>query len=86
MTSTTKLDPADFAGLGSPELVYVREISAEDALTDLLREEVPDLNIGPGQTLYAVHRADGERLAIMLDRETAFATAFAHALEPVSVH
>lgn len=86
MTPTPKLNPADFAGLGSPELVYVREVIAGDVLTDALREEAPHLNIGPGQTLYAVHRADGERLAIMLDRETAFAAAFAHELEPVSVH
>ena len=30
--------------------------------------------------------ADGERLAVMVDRETAFAAAVAHELEPVSVH
>lgn len=86
MTPVSKLKPDDFAGLGAPELVYVREISAEDGLAERLREEAPHLNIGPGQTLYAVHRADGERLAIMLDRETAFAAAFAHELDPVSVH
>ena len=37
-------------------------------------------------TLFAVHAADGERLAVMLDRETAFAAAVAHELAPVSVH
>ena len=31
-------------------------------------------------------RADGERLAVMLDRDTAFAAAVAHELAPVSVH
>ena len=30
--------------------------------------------------------ADGERLAVMMDRASAFSAALAHALEPVSVH
>ena len=38
------------------------------------------------QTLYAVHRADGERLAVMMDRNSAVAAALAHELAPVSVH
>ena len=42
--------------------------------------------IRPDQTLYAVHRADGARLAVMTDRQTAVATALANELEPVSVH
>lgn len=86
MTPTTKLSPKDFAGLGAPDLVYVREISAADILSDVLTEEAERLDIDPDQTLYAVHGADGERLAVMLDRETAFAAAVAHELEPVSVH
>jgi hypothetical protein len=44
------------------------------------------LSIDPEAILYAVHGADGERLAVMMDRESAFAAALAHALEPVSVH
>jgi len=75
-----------FAGLGAPDLVYVREISAADVLADVLTSEARELDIDPAQTLYAVHGADGERLAVMLDRETAFAAAVAHELEPVSVH
>ncbi|HBV12019.1 MAG TPA: DUF1150 domain-containing protein, partial [Brevundimonas sp.] len=49
-------------------------------------EPAADIEIDPDQILYAVHGADGERLAVMLDRETAFAAAVAHELEPVSVH
>ncbi len=49
-------------------------------------EVTEDLTLYPDQILYAVHGADGERLAVMLDRETAFAAAAAHELEPVSVH
>jgi hypothetical protein len=44
------------------------------------------VQLDPHQMLYAVHRADGERLAVMTDRETAIAAALAHELAPVSVH
>lgn len=76
----------DFADFGAPDLVYVRAIRASDVLADAKVEPSPEIEIDPDQTLYAVHGADGERLAVMLDRETAFAAAVAHALEPVSVH
>ncbi len=76
----------DFAGLGAPDLVYVREITASDVLDDVLTPEAQALKIDPEQILYAVHSADGERLAVMMDRETAFAAAVAHELAPVSVH
>ena len=76
----------DFRGLGAPDLVYVRQISAADVLADVQQAQVKGLMIDPDQTLYAVHSADGERLAVMLDRETAFAAAVAHELAPVSVH
>ncbi|GAW41400.1 hypothetical protein SH203_01805 [Brevundimonas sp. SH203] len=74
----------DFAGLGAPDLVYVREIKASDLLDEAV--QMKDVEIDPGQSLYAVHSADGERLAVMIDRDTAFAAAVAHELEPVSVH
>ena len=57
-----------------------------DAATWKLDGIVQDVDIDPGQSLYAVHSADGERLAVMIDRDTAFAAAVAHELEPVSVH
>lgn len=74
-----------FAALGAPELVYVRPIKAAEILADA-PEGVEDLNLSPDQTLYAVCRADGARLAVMIDRDTAIAAALAHALAPVSVH
>jgi hypothetical protein len=55
-------------------------------MEDAHAEVGPGVDIDPDQILYAVHGADGERLAVMLDRETAFAAAAAHELEPVSVH
>ncbi len=76
----------DFKGLGAPDLVYVREIRAADVLADTPIPEARGLSIDPEAVLYAVHGADGERLAVMTDRETAFAAAVAHELEPVAVH
>jgi len=82
----TMMTKEDFRGLGAPDLVYVREIRAADILADTPVEEATSLAIDPETMLYAVHGADGERLAVMMDRETAFAAAVAHELEPVSVH
>jgi hypothetical protein len=86
MTPELKMTRQDFAELGAPDLVYVREIRAGDILADTPATAIQGLSVDPEATLYAVHGADGERLAIMTDRETAFATAVAHELEPVSVH
>ncbi|HVL41835.1 MAG TPA: DUF1150 family protein [Brevundimonas sp.] len=86
MTPITMMTKEDFMGLGAPDLVYVREIRATDVLVDVMPSEVKGLKIDPKATLFAVHAADGERLAVMVDRETAFAAAVAHELEPVSVH
>ena len=83
---TPVMNKTDFAGLGAPDLVYVRAIRASDLMEDAQVEVGPGVDIDPDQILYAVHGADGERLAVMLDRETAFAAAAAHELEPVSVH
>ena len=83
---TPVMTKQDLAELGAPDLVYVRQIRASDVLADTPVSAVKGLEIDPAQTLYAVHSADGERLAVMIDRETAFAAAVAHELEPVSVH
>lgn len=85
MTPTLMTTEA-FAGLGAPDLVYVREITAGDVIGDVPLQDVKGLEIDPDAILYAVHSADGERLAVMMDRETAFAAAVAHQLAPVSVH
>ena len=75
-----------FAALGGPDLVYVRPISAAEILSEPEVRIAEGVRIDPHQVLYAVHRADGERLAVMTDRETAVAAALAHELAPVSVH
>ncbi len=84
MTST--LSTEDFAALGGPNLVYVRQIKAAEILADTPVEEIRGFDLKPEQILYAVHRADGARLAVMSDRDSAIAAALAHELAPVSVH
>jgi hypothetical protein len=74
-----------FAALGGPDLVYVREIKAKEVL-GAGDEAFDRFELTPDQTLYALHRADGARLAVLADRESAFAAALAHELAPVSVH
>lgn len=74
-----------FAALGGPDLVYVRPIKAAEILADA-PVGVTDFDLRPEQTLYAVCGADGARLAVMVDRDTAIAAALAHELAPVSVH
>ena len=39
-----------------------------------------------GVSGYAVHAADGTQIALLSDRDVAFATVRQHDLEPVSVH
>lgn len=84
---TPILSTEDFAALGGPDLVYVRPISAAEILASVpVHGEAMKLDLNPNQTFYAVHRADGERLAVLNDRNAAMAAALAHELAPVSVH
>jgi len=75
-----------FKALGAPDLVYVREVKAKEVLAGATVDAVEGIDIDPDQTLYAVHSADGERLAVLIDKKSAFAAAQAHELVPVSVH
>ena len=75
-----------FAALGAPDLVYIRPIVAKDVLGATPVEDVQGFSIDPNQTLYGVYRADGARLAVLGDRQSAVAAALANELAPVSVH
>jgi hypothetical protein len=75
-----------FAALGAPNLVYVRPIKAAEIMADTPIETIRGFDLKPEQTLYAVHRADGARLAVLGDRDSAIAAALANELAPVSVH
>jgi len=91
---TPQLTTEAFAALGAPDLVYIRPILAKDIMglgatpipAGKVGEAVQGFELTPDQTLYAVHRADGARLAILTDRPSAVAAALAHELAPVSVH
>ena len=87
MTPTIdRLTTEAFAALGGPDLVYVRPVKAAEILASTPSAEVEGFELDPDQTLYAVHRADGQRLAVLTDKQSAVAAALAHELAPVSVH
>ncbi len=71
-----------FAGLpgGEDRIVYVRPVPVAD-LPEEIRAQAAGLD-----RLYAVHRPDGECLALVRDRGMAFVLSRQHDLEPVSVH
>jgi hypothetical protein len=83
---TPVLTTEAFAALGGPNLVYVRPVTGAEILASVPNAQIEDFELTPEQTLYAVHRADGERLAVLSDRDSAVAAALAHELAPVSVH
>ena len=82
---TPVLTTEAFAALGAPNLVYVRPIRASEILATVPSAQIQS-ELDPDATLYAVHRADGERLAVLTDKDAAMAAALAHELAPVSVH
>ena len=79
------LSPEAFAALGGPNLVYIRTETAAVALADQ-PEAIAEAALQPDQIVYTVHRANGECVAVLGDRDTAYAAALAHDLAPVSVH
>ena len=72
--------PFDFGPDQGDRIVYVRPVPVAD-LPEPLRAQAVGLD-----TIYAVHRPDGERLALVRDRRLAFALARQHDLAPVNAH
>lgn len=70
----------DFGPETGERIVYVRPVDVAD-LPDEVRAQAGNL-----QTLWAVHGADGERLALVADRKLAFILARQNDLAPVNVH
>jgi hypothetical protein len=82
-----RLSARDFAELGGRKLVYIRTVAARDVLDDLLDDDGElSLEIADDDILYSVHSSSGERLALVGDRELAFAAARQYEMHPVSVH
>ena len=76
------LTPEMFANVGVPNVVYVREVIA----SDLAGELDVELDVPAGTRLFAVHAANGQRMAVLDNRDAAFAGARQYDLEPQSVH
>lgn len=65
---------------GESRIVYIRPVAVES-----LPEEVQEQAMG-AETIYAVHAEDGERLALVKDRNLAFVLARQNDFAPVAVH
>jgi len=86
-TADQSMTAREFAELGGKKLVYVRTVVARDVIDELVDEDGSMLvDVPEDATLYSVHASDGERIALVGDRELAFAAAKQHEMNPVSVH
>lgn len=65
---------------GETRIVYVRPVNVADLPAEV-QAQISGLT-----TIYAVHDADGDRLALVRDRKLAFALARQNDLAPVNVH
>ena len=70
----------NFLPEGESRIVYVRPVVVAD-LPEEIRNQAEGLD-----RLYAVHRPDSERLALVRDRDLAFALARQNDLAPVNAH
>jgi hypothetical protein len=69
----------DFTGFG-PDLVYVKPVLVAD-LPEALRDKAGDV-----ETLFAVHNTKGQQLALVADRDLAYALARQHDMRPQTLH
>lgn len=76
--------PGRNADTTAPRIVYVRPIAVAD-LPEELREQVGE-QLGEAGVIYSVNAPDGERIALVADRNLAFHLAKANDFAPVSVH
>lgn len=77
----------ELAELGGRKLVYIRAVIARDVIDDLVDEDGDmEIEIEDDALLYSVHSSTGERIALVGDRELAFAAARQFEMNPVSVH
>lgn len=67
-------------GAAAESIVYVRAVRVMDLPAELRPQA------GGAETIYAVHAADGERLALVRDRLLAHALARQNDMAPVSAH
>lgn len=65
---------------------YVREVFAKDVREDIERELDATFAFEDDSVLYELCADDGSRIALMSDRDIAFAAARQHEMMPHSVH
>ncbi len=70
----------DFGEADRRPIVYVRPVAVAD-LPAALQAQTGGL-----EQLYAVHSADGQRLALVADRKLAFVLARQNDFQPVNAH
>lgn len=70
----------DFSHFDTDDLVYIKTVAVTELPLDLQRQ------IGPDKTLYAVHKADGERVAVVENRALAYSLARDNDLTPMTLH
>ena len=70
----------DFSHFDTDDLVYIKTVAVSELPLDLQRQ------VGPDKTLYAVHKADGERVAVVENRALAYSLARDNDLTPMTLH
>ena len=70
----------DFSHFDTDDLVYIKTVAVTELPLDLQRQ------VGPDMTLYAVHKADGERVAVVENRALAYSLARDNDLTPMTLH
>jgi hypothetical protein len=70
----------DFSHFDTDDLVYIKTVAVTELPLDLQRQ------VGPDKTLYAVHKADGERVAVVENRALAYSLARDNDLTPMTLH
>ena len=70
----------DFSHFDTDDLVYIKTVEVTDLPLDLQRQ------VGSDKTLYAVHKADGERVAVVENRALAYSLARDNDLTPMTLH
>ncbi|WP_371168536.1 DUF1150 family protein [Aliiroseovarius sp. 2305UL8-7] len=79
MNHKLSLDKAEIGNI-----VYVKSVAIEDLPADIRDEARAQAN--GVETLYSVHREDGEQLALVADRKLAYLLARENDFSPVSIH
>jgi len=78
------MSPEALAQLGDGRIAYLKTVRSEDVHALFPEAEIPQMP--PGQTLFALHAADGTPIMLTDSREVAIANAWSQELETVSVH